>query len=432
MKSLACYLLIVFLALVAIFQARKWSTHDVIIWDMAGYYQYLSSYFIYDDIGDGSYTAFARAKYRPDLDENYGLVPAPNGQKVIKYPLGMSLFYAPAFFIAHTVAMLRGSPADGYASIYQKMLALGCLVYALLGLWVLRKVLCQFFEDTTVALTLLAIGLATNFLNYATYESPTSHGTLFLLTSVVMLLTVRWLAAFKRCDAVLLGLTLGIIGLVRVTELWMVLVPLLWGITSRAAARERLSQLWQQRGQVLLMVVLTSSVLTLQMWFWHTVGGAWIIDSYPGEKFDFLHPNLLLGLFSARKGWLLYTPVMALAIAGIFMMREKIRAALPVLLVMLPLVLYITFSWEQWWYGGGFSARPLISIYPLLALSMASLFDRCRRSNWMLRSIALILLIFIVLNLTQTWQYHRGIVNCCDTTWDMYRERFFWLDWPSS
>ncbi|UOQ66036.1 hypothetical protein [Hymenobacter volaticus] len=432
MKSLACYLLIVSLSLAAVFQARKWETYDVLIWDMAGYYQYLSSYFIYDDIGDGSYTAAVRTQYRPDLDGRYALVPAPNGRNVIKYPLGMSLFYAPAFFLAHAIAKLAGLPADGYSLIYQKMIALGCLMYALVGLWILRKVLRHFFEDTTVALTLLAIGLATNFLNYATYESPTSHGTLFLLTSVLMLLTIRWLAAFHWHDAVLLGITLGIIGLVRITELWMVLVPALWGLTSRQAARERLWLLWNQRGQVVLIASLMLALLTLQLWFWHSVGGAWLIDSYPGEYFDFRHPNLLLGLFSARKGWLLYTPSMTLAIIGIFMMRRQVRALLPVLLVLLPLVLYITFSWENWWYGGGYSARTLVSIYPLLSLPMASFFDWSRRSDWLLRGVSFLLFLFIVLNLTQTWQYYRGILDCCDSNWDLYKERFFWLGWPSA
>jgi hypothetical protein len=399
------------------------------MWDVAGYYQYLSSHFIYNDIGDGSYTAAVRAQYRPDLNSRYGLVPAPNGQQVFKYPLGMSLFYAPAFFIAHTVAPLTGYPADGYAPIYQKILSLVCLGYSFLGLWLLRKLLLRFFEDTTVALTLLAVGLATNFFCYATYESPMSHGILFLLNTVLILLTIRWFTSFRWKDAALLGITLGVLGLVRVTELWMVLVPALWGLTSVPAVRERLQQLWQRRGQVLLIGSLAAVLLSLQLWFWHSVGGAWLIDSYPGENFDLYHPHVLLGLFSPRKGWLIYTPVMALALIGIFMLRQQVRAALPVLVVLLPLVLYVTWSWWDWGYGSSFSARPLISLYPLLALPLASFFDRCRRSNPMLRGAAFVLLLCIVLNLTQTWQYYRGILHCCDTTWKMYRTHFFWLDW---
>ncbi|WP_022825869.1 hypothetical protein [Hymenobacter norwichensis] len=430
MKSLSSFVFIVALALITVFQAGKWRSSDVVIWDVAGYYQYLTSYFIYNDVGDGSYTAGIRGQYRADMDSRYGVVPAPNGQTVMKYPLGMALFYSPGFAVAHSVAGLRGSPADGYSGVYQKMLVLVCLAYAMLGLWILRATLRRFFEDTTVALTLLSIGLATNLFNYATYEAPMSHGTLFMLNAALLLLTVKWLSEFRRRDALLLGLTLGLMGLVRLTELWMVLVPALWGLTSWAAVRTRGQQLWQHRTQVLLAGVITCSVLALQPWFWHSVGGAWLIDSYPGEKFDLRHPHFMDGFFSIRKGWLVYTPIMAVALISIFWLRRQVRAALPVLVVLLPLALYVTWSWWDWGYGGSFSQRPLISFYPLLALPLASFFDRSRRSGWLLHGAALLLLVCIVLNLTQTWQYYRGILNCCDTTWQLYKERFFWLEWP--
>ncbi|WBA41311.1 hypothetical protein [Hymenobacter canadensis] len=430
MKSLASYLLIVVLALLTVFQARKWDAHDVLIWDMAGYYQYLSSHFIYDDVGDGTYTAAVRAQYRPDLDSRYGLVPAPNGRQVMKYSLGMSLFYAPAFFLAHGIATASGAVNDGYSPLYQKSLVLVCLSYAMLGLWLLRVVLRRFFDDTTVALTVLAVGLATNFFCYATYESPMSHGILFLLNAALVLLTVRWLSAFRWLDAALLGVVLGLLGLVRVTELWMVLVPALWGLTSWAAVRERARQLWQHRAQIGLVAGIAGALLLVQPWFWHSVGGAWFIDSYPNEKFDFRHPHLLDGLFNPRKGWLIYTPIMGLALLGIGMLRRQVRAALPVLLLLLPLVLYVTWSWWDWGYGGSFSQRPLISLYPLLALPLASVFDRCRRSYALLYGVTFVLLLCILLNLTQTWQYYRGILHCCDTTWAMYKDHFFWLEWP--
>ena len=430
MKSIAAYLLVLSLALLTVFQARKWEAHDVIVWDMAGYYQYLTSHFIYDDVGDGSYTAVVRNQYRPDLNGSYGLVPAPNGQQAMKYPLGMALFYAPGFAVAHSIARLRGTPADGYAPVYQKILCLLCLAYAMLGLWVLRQLLRRFFDDTVVVLTVLAVGLATNFFNYATYEAPMSHGTAFLLNAAVLLFTVRWLARFGWRDAALLGLTLGLLGLVRATEIWAVLVPVLWGLTSGAAVRERAQRLWQHRGQVLLMGTLAGAVLALQPWFWHSVGGAWLIDSYPGENFDFRHPHFLEGFFSARKGWLVYSPVLALALLGIGLVRRRVAAALPVLLTLLPLALYITYSWWDWGYGGSYGGRALIGLYPLLALPLASFFDWCGRTEWGLRAAALVLLLCIVLNLAQTWQYHLGILNCCDTTWEQYQTRFFWLEWP--
>ncbi|OON70800.1 hypothetical protein [Hymenobacter sp. CRA2] len=431
MKSIASFLLIAAVVLGALFQHHRWDGHDVVIWDVAGYYQYLTSHFIYDDVGDGSYTAAVRRQYRPEMDGRYGLVPAPNGQQVMKYPMGMAVFYAPGFFAADAFTKAKGEyQPDGYTAGYQRALALIGVAYALLGLWVLRRVLLRFFDDSTTALALLAIGLATNYFCYTAYEPAMSHGTLFLLNALLIWTTVRWFDTFRWGYAVVLGLVMGLMVLVRPTEAWMALVPALWGLTSAEAVRQRVAALWQHRAQLLVAVVVAAAIVSVQPLFWHQVGGAWFIDSYPGEKFDFRHPHILDGLFSPRKGWLVYTPIMALALIGILLLRRQARAALPVLLPLLPLVLYVTYSWWDWGYGGSFSARPLISLYPLLAFPLAALIDRCRRSPWLLHGFALVLVLCVVLNLYQTWQYYRGILHCCDTTWAMYKEHFFWFEWP--
>jgi hypothetical protein len=89
-------------------------------------------------------------------------------------------------------------------------------------------------------------------------------------------------------------------------------------------------------------------------------------------------------------------------------------------------VVYVTFSWEQWWYGGGFSARPLISLYPLLALGLAALLVRARahgRSAYLL--LRTLLVLGIVLNLWQTRQYGAGIISWDGTTAEAYFSHFF-------
>jgi len=91
-------------------------------------------------------------------------------------------------------------------------------------------------------------------------------------------------------------------------------------------------------------------------------------------------------------------------------------------------VIYVTFSWEQWWYGGGFSARPLISLYPLLALSLASLLAQAqannRIGNGLLRGV---LMLGILLNLWQTWQYGAGTLHWDNITAESYFANFFTL-----
>jgi hypothetical protein len=43
-----------------------------------------------------------------------------------------------------------------------------------------------------------------------------------------------------------------------------------------------------------------------------------IYYSYAGESFDFLHPQIIRGLFGWKNGWLPYTPVMIFSLPGIY------------------------------------------------------------------------------------------------------------------
>jgi hypothetical protein len=433
MKSLVVVLFTLVLALVVVSKATKWDRADVLIWDVAGYYQYLPSQFIYHDQGNGTYTAYARQQYRPELDNRYVLIAAPNGGHVVKYPLGMSLFYALPFAVAHGIAMAGAtSMPDGFSSTYQYAIQIGGLLWALLGLWVLRGVLRRYFDDLTTAATLLAIGLGTNFFCYASYDAPMSHGTLFMLNAMLLALTGRWLTHFRWGDALGLGVVIGLLTLVRFTEAWNVLVPALWGLTSMAALRGRARNLWQHKGQVVLAAGVAGTLLLSQLLYWRYYGGAWHIDTYPNEHFDFAHPHLREGLFSIRKGWLTYSPLMGLALLGIMALRGRARASLPVLLTLLPMVLWVTYSWWDWGYGGSFGARPLISIYPLLSLPLAALLERAFRQRWTGALLGMLLFLGVALNQLQTWQYYRGILHCCDMTATWYHERFFWLDWPTA
>jgi hypothetical protein len=118
---------------------------------------------------------------------------------------------------------------------------------------------------------------------------------------------------------------------------------------------------------------------------------------------------------------------------GLFSLWRYVPLALPPVLVLLPPLLYLTFSWGQWWYGGGFSARPLISVYPLLALPLGALVaDATARGRGPKAGGRLVLTACIVLNLWQTWQYRAGILQYDNTTAELYQERFFWLRLPST
>ena len=275
----------------------------------------------------------------------------------------------------------------------------------------------------------MSIGLGTNLLCYATYEATMAHATLFFLNVLLLRSTRAWYERGGWPQALGLAVGFGFMMLIRPSEVMMMAVPVLWGVTSLAAGRQRLAFWLGRWPQVLAMVLTVGAIGSIQLLFWRVVGGSWLIDFYPGQTFHFDDPHLLDGLFSVRKGWLFWTPLMALALLGIIWTRRFVAAAWPVLVVLVPLFVYVTFCWWDWAYGGGFSARPLISLYPLLSFALASFFARW----WPALAVplAVLLLLLILLNIMQGWQYFLGMVNCCVENWENYRKYFFDLQWPN-
>jgi hypothetical protein len=177
--------------------------------------------------------------------------------------------------------------------------------------------------------------------------------------------------------------------------------------------------------QILLALGVFLSVVSLQMIYWKTTTGDWIYYSYQGEGFNFRNPNILKGLFSYRKGWFVYTPLALLGFAGMFyMLRDKqYRFYSWPFFIYYILTIYVVFSWEQWYYGGGFGSRVMVQSYALLALPMGVLLSKVftKTASCFKCYLGLLIVLGIGLNMFQSYQYKKGIIH-----WDSMNEAMYW------
>src|SRR5678816_31534 len=93
---------VIFACLFLDFKLKNWNKQDrVIEHDIHSYYAYLPAFFIYHDI------KFEGERYF--LSKNYAMfwpVQTEDGKKVIKMSMGLSILYAPFFFVAHLFALI--------------------------------------------------------------------------------------------------------------------------------------------------------------------------------------------------------------------------------------------------------------------------------------------------------------------------------------
>ncbi|MEQ1746303.1 MAG: hypothetical protein ABMA02_12820 [Saprospiraceae bacterium] len=384
--------------------------------DAWGYYAHLPAAFIYHDIGTYDSTIAATRKYDPNIPDpkidKYGLRETPIGKHIIKYPVGVPLLEVPFFGAAHIWAGASGGTyaPDGFSRPYMMLAGLGAIFYALLGLILLWRVLARYFPTSTVLALVVGISLATNLYYFSVYNSVMSHAFLFFLHAALIWTTIRFWERPGGLRAAAVGLAAGMIAITRTQEVIAAIIPLVWGLTNWASVRERVQFIALRWKWCFVAVLAFFAALFPQMLYWKMVGGSWLYFSYQGETFDFRHPHIWGGFTDFRNGWLIYTPIMILALVGLFRLRRSAPAALWPFFAFVPLHVFITYSWWCWTYINGFGSRPMVETYALMALPLGAFWQWGSEQLWKKCLNWVALFFFVWLNIFQTWQLREGIL----------------------
>ncbi|MDP2424471.1 MAG: hypothetical protein Q8M23_09005, partial [Bacteroidales bacterium] len=270
----------------------------------------------------------------------------------------------------------------------------------------------------------LSIVFATGVLFYSTFEAAMSHVYSFMLFSLFIWLSIKWHQKPSTFTTIWLGLTFGLIALIRPSNGLVVLFFILYNIKTMHEAGPRIRLFVRSWHQILLIIFLAVLVFTPQLFYWKFSTGQWFFYSYGDEKFFFLQPNILNGLFSYRKGWLLYTPIMIVALAGFYPLYKRYRQFFLAILVFTVLNIYVVYSWWDWWYGGGLGSRPMIDSYALMVIPLAAFITWISTRTWGKILAVIMVIIFGCHGIFQTMQYRYGALHYMAMTKKAYWHSF--------
>jgi hypothetical protein len=392
-------------------------TEATISWDVSGYYMYLPALFIYKDIRHCTFKDSILTKYYPTPDFQQAFIHEGSGNCVMKYTSGQAFLMSPWFFLGHAIAL--NSPAyeaDGFSYPYQVCIGLGMLLYAFLGLFVLRKVLLVYFKDSTVAIALLALVAGSNYLNYATIDQAMTHGTLFMLYALLLWTTIQFYRHPAGRRALLPGAICGFATLIRPTEILSLLIPLLWGISTLPALRDRLAFFRQHPRYLLYAGVCFVLFVMIQPLYWKMVTGNWVVYSYQDQGFSWLHPHFYDYTFSYDSGWLRYSPMMILCFVGLvpfISQRKNVFAVVSFFLINY----YVVIAWDVWQYGG----RAMVQSYPILIFPLAALIEYAQEHRGAAFILYPVMLVFTYLNIWWTYNAHATGVQVANVSRAYYK-----------
>lgn len=415
------YLLIMFLALLPVMYARINQNPRAVIWsDCEGYYKYLPGLFIIKD-----FHKIPAGSVWPLKNEQ--------GEILLKYTYGVSIFEAPFFLAARQYCIWKNQePDDFFNRHYSRAIAIGGYCFGFLGLFFLRQGLLRYFSPTVTFWTVISVFFGTNLFHYATKEVGMSHVYSFCLFAFLVWHVPRFYAHPRWFHAALLGGAVGWLILIRPTNFVVLIFVALYDVYSWSAVKDRLVFWWQQYRQTGVALLAAFLFFLPQMLYWHEMTGEWVRYSYTDEKFIFWNrPKIGAVLFDVQNGLFIYSPMVLLMVAGIFIGWKQQRYQALSLSLVFVLSTYLFASWWAWWFGGAFGHRSYVELYALLALPLAGVFECALQSRQTVvrRGIIVLAVLLMIYSVRLSLLY-----NTIGGPWDGADWRWNWekLQWVYS
>ncbi len=365
---------------------------------------------VYQAVGGDGYEYYALLR-SPVLDGDLDFVNdfaglgakpvlSPRGEITSRVAMGVSLFWAPHFLLAHLLALAGLGPADGFGPLYQAAVTAASYVYGFAALLVIEGLLRRRTSRAVALLVVLAIWLATPLHFYMTANPSMSHGvSVFAATAMVW----RWLRVRGAEDPrqwALVGVAGGLAALVRPLDAVLLVIPVL--------------DLVLRRGKRVLpplagLLIPPALLGLLQLALWFAMYGPGFTSVVREQNLvGGIEPHVLDFLFAARHGMLTWTPVYALALAGWVVWAGRERRFPLLFAAAFALAVLVNSTTSDWWGSDSFGQRRMLALTPLFAFGLAELVDWFRRRP--LVPVAAGLALLALWNLQFEYVYNSGLV----------------------
>lgn len=399
-----------------------------ISWDILGYYMVLPATFIHHQPMLDDITWLKEVNKKDELSGTlYQVTSNDKGEPMYVFLFGMALFFLPFFFLGHGVAGFAGFEMDGFSLPYQYAMVIGGIIYTIIGLIYLRKILRHFFSEVISSLVLIIVVFGTNYIHHLTLKNLETVTVLFMLVCIIVWNTIRWHQHQKAKNLFVTCICITLMVLIKPSEVFIIILPLLWNVFSVESFKQKMALLFSNKKALFITAAACLVLVFPQLWYWHTKTGHFIYDSYknPGVGLDIFSPHIINVLFSFRKGWFVYTPVMIFAVIGFYFLYKNNKPIFYAILFYFLISFYIICSWTYWYYGAAFSCRPVITSYPVLAICLGYFLLFVQKQSVIIKSFfTLTVLFFIFLNQFQWWQLKNYILDPYRTTKDFYQAIF--------
>lgn len=372
--------------------------------DEVQYYSWLRSLtFDHDADFQNEYQYFydAGVSRSPEFHETFLERQTPSGRRMNFTTLGSALLWAPFYGAGHLAALVTGAPADGYSRPYVAAVATGSAVYGFLAMLLSAAAARRVVGHGLTASLIIAVGTPLVFYSYV---APVfGHATSAFAVSLMVWVWLRVRERWTPRGALALGLAGGLVAIVREQDGLLAIGP---AVDFLLSTRDRLRA--NPGGKVMtpaqLATVAVAGVAGFVIAFlpqalaYAAINGGVRPDSTVVRKLTWTSPHAFGVLFSDEHGLLVWTPLVAIALAGLLRLaanrsgRPEMQRVGILLLLMVAAQVYTSGSVESWTVAGSFGQRRFVALTPVLTVGLATVLATVTRLRSRLLVVSLVVL----------------------------------------
>ncbi len=372
-------LIIIWIVLTGIFLFRFSITKQAVFGDALYYWSYARSLYFDHDIN-----------LKNELTHNYSpktnnSTQEPEGSNVMipdylahHLPIGSGLVWILPMTLADGIVASANTfhiplVRNGYSDVYQLVVGASNILLVIAGLYLLIKMLATVYPKKIVSLAIILIVFATNLLYYSSIDPINSHPPSFFLSSLFVYLwyTSRENRSFSRW--IILGIIVGFLATVRTQDLALLSLPLLETILLlRRKALSLTSAFLSVISYVSGFVIGFLPQLTILYIVFGSIMSRYLASN---DAFSFVQTHFLDLMIDPKIGILYYSPIILVAIVGLYLRRKKDTIMASVMLLGLFFQLIVISSYNGWRQGEAYGIRMLISTFPLLLFGLTEVLE---------------------------------------------------------
>ena len=296
------------------------------------------------------------------------------------FSVGPAILWFPFLLLAHlfvlTFNFLGGHiPANGFSFPYVLAMAMGTAIYGFLGLVLAFSLARKYVDEKWAFLATMGVWFASSLPVYMYFNPAWSHAQSAFVVALFLWYWERTRAARGTSQWILLGLIAGLMVDVYFPNGIFLLLPLIESLLAYASFRRTgisaARNLFVQNLVFLLFIFVATipTYITRKIIF----GGYLRFGSYPNLAWDWSAPNWGSVLFSSDHGLVSWTPLLGLALLGLFFPPRPARNLALYLASGAAAFYYLIASYPYWDGLSSFGNRFFISLTPIFVFGLALL-----------------------------------------------------------